>query len=299
MIFTTKGLLGNTKINQIYALSILIDQTYMPDEIIKVSKDIRIRESLPAEGDEIFVKAKEISDLRSKKEYLEQKYKNLREKCLQKEANLKKSIAWKIFFNLLRFADYIFVGYSIPSPLRALLTVDHSKPGTIFFPISLNIKTDKFGSHEKRFFESEELCDAVYSGKVIDTKFLRKIIYPYLNKKNKPSFPSHESDYIEQSPIDLNKHLIRNSSATVLYRAQGQSNREHGINDGDIMIVDQSIKPEINDIVVAMIDGVFLCGCLEYRKNGFVIDNKDKVYEDFETCDFQIIGVVTSSITKH
>ena len=141
MIFTTKGLLGNTKINQIYVLSILIDQTYMPDEIIKVSKDIRKRESWPAEGDEIFVKAKEISDLRNKKEYLEQKYKNLREKCLQKEANLKKSIAWKIFFNLLRFADYIFDGYSIPSPLRALLTADRSKPGTIFFPISLNIKT--------------------------------------------------------------------------------------------------------------------------------------------------------------
>lgn len=298
MIFTTKGLLGNTKINQIYVLSILIDQTYMPDEIIKVSKDIRKRESWPAEGDEIFVKAKEISDLRNKKEYLEQKYKNLREKCLQKEANLKKSIAWKIFFNLLRFADYIFDGYSIPFPLRTLLTEDRSKPGTIFFPTSLNIKTSKFGSHQKRFFESEELCDAVYSGKVIDTNFLRKIIYPCLNKKNKPSFPTDESDYIE-SPIDLNKYLIRNRSATMLYRAQGQSNREHGINDGDIMIVDQSQKPEINDIVVAMIDGEFICGCLEYRKNGFVIDKKDKVYKDFEACHFEIMGVVTSSITKH
>ena len=28
-------------------------------------------------------------------------------------------------------------------------------------------------------------------------------------------------------------------------------------------------------------------------------DKKDKVYKDFEACHFEIIGVVTSSITKH
>ena len=96
-----------------------------------------------------------------------------------------------------------------------------------------------------------------YIGKISEEN-LPAIFVPYFLESVHAGFPSPASDYIE-SPIDLNKHLIKNGAATFLVRAQGQSMIGSGITDQAVLVVDRSVKPAHNSIVVASIDGEFVC----------------------------------------
>ena len=57
--------------------------------------------------------------------------------------------------------------------------------------------------------------------------------------------------FIELSIANSNKHLVKNGAATFLVRAQGQSMLGSGITDQAVLVVDRSIKPTHNSIVVA------------------------------------------------
>lgn len=69
--------------------------------------------------------------------------------------------------------------------------------------------------------------------------------------------PSPADTTIEQ-PIDLNEFLIKNPTATFFVRVEGNSMIDAGIHPGDILIVDKSIEPLPNNIVIAVVDGEFL-----------------------------------------
>ena len=193
-------------------------------------------------------------------------------------------------------------------------------PGKIasIFPAIFPVRDAKWGDDitslygKKNWLESKKLYDAIFSEQVIDFNFLSTIkkisvqnseIKNYRNEKNSQSFPRPSSEYIE-SPIDLNKHLIKNGAATFMVRAQGDSMNEYNIGDHAICIVDRSIRPSENDIVIATIGGEFMLGCLKHGPNGFMIKKK-KEFSGLEKTYFieeeesEIIGVVTSSITKH
>lgn len=69
-------------------------------------------------------------------------------------------------------------------------------------------------------------------------------------------FPSPAADFTDLS-IDLNKHLIKHPTATFYARARGDSMKDAGINDGDLLIVDKSIEPTDGKIAICYIDGEF------------------------------------------
>jgi DNA polymerase V len=69
-------------------------------------------------------------------------------------------------------------------------------------------------------------------------------------------FPSPAADFIDSS-IDLNKHLIRHPSATFYARAKGDSMKDAGIFDGDLLIVDKSIEACDGKIAICYVDGEF------------------------------------------
>lgn len=69
-------------------------------------------------------------------------------------------------------------------------------------------------------------------------------------------FPSPAADFIDLS-IDLNRHLIRHPSATFYARAKGNSMRDAGIFDGDLLIVDKSLEPADGKIAICYLDGEF------------------------------------------
>ncbi|WP_099319847.1 translesion error-prone DNA polymerase V autoproteolytic subunit [Erwinia amylovora] len=77
-------------------------------------------------------------------------------------------------------------------------------------------------------------------------------------------FPSPAQDYVEEM-LDLNDLCIRHRSATYFVRASGHSMMDAGIKDGDLLVVDKSVKAEHGDIVIAAVDGEFTVKVLQLR----------------------------------
>lgn len=67
-------------------------------------------------------------------------------------------------------------------------------------------------------------------------------------------FPSPAADY-EDKRLDINEYLIRNPVSTFFFPVQGDSMQGAEIFDGDVLVVDRSIKAQHGHIVVAFVDG--------------------------------------------
>jgi SOS-response transcriptional repressor LexA len=63
--------------------------------------------------------------------------------------------------------------------------------------------------------------------------------------------PSPSDDFMDEA-IDLHRLLVRNPSATFVYRADGWSIIEAGICGSDILVVDRSVTPLAGDLVIAV-----------------------------------------------
>ena len=63
--------------------------------------------------------------------------------------------------------------------------------------------------------------------------------------------------------IDLNEQLVQNKPATFYLRVNCDAMQGAGINKGDVVIVDRSLKPGNGKVIIAMIDGEMLIRKLE------------------------------------
>jgi DNA polymerase V len=79
-------------------------------------------------------------------------------------------------------------------------------------------------------------------------------LFPLFASKVPAGFPSPADDYIE-SQLDLNEYLIKHKAATFFFRVQGDSMAGANIHNGSLLIVDRSVQPKHNDIVVALVNG--------------------------------------------
>jgi len=111
-------------------------------------------------------------------------------------------------------------------------------------------------------------------------------------------FPSPANDYIE-GEIDLNQYLIKNPPATFIVRSQGESMLKSSIHPGDLLIVDKSIKPKNNSIVIASINGDLTVKRIKILNKRFLLISDNKNYPNIKVNtedDFSIWGVVTNVI---
>lgn len=67
-------------------------------------------------------------------------------------------------------------------------------------------------------------------------------------------FPSPADDYVEKR-LDINEALVNDEEATFFVRVEGDSMIGAGIHDGDILVVDRSVKPTEGDVVIAVLGG--------------------------------------------
>lgn len=117
----------------------------------------------------------------------------------------------------------------------------------------------------------------------------------------KAGFPSPAQDYLEQA-IDLNKELIRHPASTFYGRVVGNSMRDEGIEDGDILVIDKSLELIDDDLAVCFIDGEFTVKRVRLEADAawLVPSNTDypliKVTKDN---DFMVWGIVTYTIKKN
>ena len=112
---------------------------------------------------------------------------------------------------------------------------------------------------------------------------------------NATGFGAAADDYMDRG-IDLNEQLIRNKPATFFMRVTGNSMINAFIHDGDIVIVDRSIKPQSGKIVIAVIDGEMLIRRLEKTMNKIRLVPETPKLSPIEVGEFNelvIWGVVT------
>ncbi len=112
-------------------------------------------------------------------------------------------------------------------------------------------------------------------------------------------FPSPAQDYTET--IDLNRELIKHPATTFYARAIGDSMRDKGISDGDLLVIDKSLTPHEGNIVVAYIDGEFTLKTLHCDKKGnccwlLPANERYSPIKVTEDNDFIVWGVVTYNI---
>ncbi|HQR85365.1 MAG: peptidase [Burkholderiales bacterium 35-55-47] len=113
-------------------------------------------------------------------------------------------------------------------------------------------------------------------------------------------FPSPAADHAQER-IDLNKQLIRNKEATYIFRVKGDSMTGAGIYEGDALVVDRSMDPKHNNIVIAQLNNEFTVKRL-YRRGGVVkLVAENPIYPARlikEEDDFLVWGVVTFNLHK-
>ncbi len=62
-------------------------------------------------------------------------------------------------------------------------------------------------------------------------------------------FPNPATDVALQA-LDLNQLLIRHPISTFFMRVAGNNGEQHGVYEGDIIIVDRAIKPRTTHLVI-------------------------------------------------
>ena len=107
-------------------------------------------------------------------------------------------------------------------------------------------------------------------------------------------FPSPADDFLD-SPIDLNKELIDNPSATFYGRVSGDSMIDLGINDGDLLIIDKSKPVQNGKIAVCFVDGEFTMKQIKIEEDCCWLVPANKKYTPIkitEDNDFIVWGIV-------
>lgn len=111
-------------------------------------------------------------------------------------------------------------------------------------------------------------------------------------------FPSPALDFIDLS-IDLNKHLIKHPSATFYGRVKGNSLKNAGIDNGDLLVIDRSIEPTNGKIAVCFIDGEFTAKRIKITKKEVWLIPENENYQPIlvtEDSNLLIWGIVTHVI---
>ncbi|MEP7706596.1 S24 family peptidase [Paraglaciecola sp. 25GB23A] len=112
-------------------------------------------------------------------------------------------------------------------------------------------------------------------------------------------FESPATEYT-QLGLDLDQLLIDHPSATYIGIAEGESMKGDGIFSGDLLIVDRSQTIKDQDVVVANLNGVFVCKKIDKVQRCLVSSGRGfPPYFLREGDEFQIEGVVTRSIRLH
>ena len=108
-------------------------------------------------------------------------------------------------------------------------------------------------------------------------------------------FPSPAMDF-DENKIDLNRYVIKRPSSTFFGKVKGDSMEGAGIYEGNLLVIDKSIKPRSGQIAVCFLDGEFTVKRIRIEKDCIWLIPSNEAYEPIRADganDFQIWGVVT------
>ena len=135
---------------------------------------------------------------------------------------------------------------------------------------------------------------------VINIRNNKKTVTPLFLDSVSAGFPSPATDYMENK-LDLNEYLVKHPAATFIVKASGPSMIEAGIPSGDLLIVDRSIVPKNNNIVIASVFGDLTVKKLHKKGSTLFFLSANNQYPSIEIKEEMecfLWGVVTYVIHK-
>ncbi len=127
-----------------------------------------------------------------------------------------------------------------------------------------------------------------------------KLSFPIDTVKVSAGFPSPAADY-EESRLDINEYLVRNPVSTFFFPVQGDSMEGAEIHDGDILVVDKSVRARHGHIIIAFIDGQRLVKRLHHRAGRVALMAENPSYPPLEIqegMELHIWGVVVGKFKR-
>ena len=114
-------------------------------------------------------------------------------------------------------------------------------------------------------------------------------------------FPSPAQDW-EDDALSLIELLRLDRAAAFVFRISGSSMVEAGLYDKDIVVVDRDARARNGSLVVAIVDGGFVCRQLCIRSGvGYLEPRNSRMSYPLCICDetVEIWGVVRASVRDH
>lgn len=124
---------------------------------------------------------------------------------------------------------------------------------------------------------------------------------PYADEGIHAGFPSPAQDYMELA-IDLNKELIKHPTSTFYGRVVGDSMKDEGIEEGDILVIDKSLELMDDDLAVCFIDGDFTVKRVRLESDAAWLVPSNVKYPPIKVTkdnEFMVWGIVTYTIKKN
>lgn len=127
-----------------------------------------------------------------------------------------------------------------------------------------------------------------------------KLTLPNVGNQIVAGFPSPAEDYLEAT-MDLNKILIKHPASTFYGRVKGVSMIDAGVNEGDLLIIDKSLRYKNNALAVCFINGEFTLKRIRKEGNQLYLVPANSDFQPIpvkEDDDFSIWGIVTYIIKR-
>lgn len=181
-------------------------------------------------------------------------------------------------------------------------------------------KIRKFYLSQKRLPTYEEMKDLfgyaskrtafTWTKKLIEAGFLQKDERGRLTPKNlfaiphlgiiKAGIPTDAYATFGDS-VDFYHYILGDPEEMFSLTVKGDSMKEEGINEGDMVIVERYRRPRDGDVVVANVDGEFTVKYYRKSKNGSIyLQPANAKYKNiYPKGELTIGGVVTSVIRKY
>ncbi len=124
-------------------------------------------------------------------------------------------------------------------------------------------------------------------------------VIPVFAQAGISGFQSPAAEY-RQLTLDLDELLIEHPTATFIGQAKGDSMTGVGIFDGDLLIVDRAANASSLDVVVANLNGSFVCKLFDRKASLLLSPGSDQQGHQLREGDiFEEEGIVIRSVRLH
>ena len=124
--------------------------------------------------------------------------------------------------------------------------------------------------------------------------------FPLYSSRVAAGAPSPADDHVDET-LDLNHYMVEHPESTYMLKVEGESMIEAGIFANDILVVDRSLPPAHNKIVIASLDGQLTVKRLYHRDGVIKLMPENSALSPIEISDeneLTIWGVVVGSLRK-